>query len=75
MIKKLTPHGNSFALVIEKPILQLLNINASTPLEVRTDGANLIVSPVLDQKRAKAFQSAMEKVNKNHDKTFRTLAK
>ncbi|MDR0378915.1 MAG: AbrB/MazE/SpoVT family DNA-binding domain-containing protein [Candidatus Accumulibacter sp.] len=33
MIKTLTRHGNSYALVIDKPILELLNIAPETPLE------------------------------------------
>jgi antitoxin component of MazEF toxin-antitoxin module len=32
MIKSLTKHGNSLALVIEKPILELLGADADTPL-------------------------------------------
>ena len=30
MIKKLTKHGNSWALIIDKPVLDLLNINPET---------------------------------------------
>ena len=45
MIKKLSRHGNSLALVIDKPILELLKINADTPLEVSTDGRALIIAP------------------------------
>ena len=75
MIKKLTSHGNSFALIIEKPILQLLHISVETPLEITTDGTNLIVSPVQDGKRAKAFKAALKKINWHHGKTLRALAK
>ena len=45
MVKKLTKHGNSFALVIDRPILELLNIDIDTPLEISTDGKTLTVSP------------------------------
>ena len=38
MLKHLTKHGNSLALVIEKPVLELLNISAKTALEIITDG-------------------------------------
>ncbi len=33
MIKKLTKHGNSLALVIDRPILDLLRIDPDTPLD------------------------------------------
>lgn len=45
MIKKLTRHGNSLALVIDKPILELLNITPDTPLQITTDGQTLTISP------------------------------
>ena len=45
MVKTLTKHGNSLALVIDKPILELLKIDADTPLEITTDGTSLVVSP------------------------------
>ncbi len=73
MIKRLTTHGNSLALIIDKPILDLLNIKQKTPLEITTDGTNIIISPV-KKDRKKAFQSALSKVNKDHGKTLKKLA-
>lgn len=75
MVKKLTAHGNSAALVIDKPIMELLNITMETPLEISTDGKNLIVSPVVDSSRAKKFKAALAGVAKKHDKTFAKLAR
>ena len=43
MIKTLTSHGNSAALVIDKAILELPGISMSTPLKITTDGKSLIV--------------------------------
>ena len=74
MIKHLTSHGNSLALVIDKPVLELLRITAKTPLEINTDGRNLIISPVDDALREKKVREAMEKVNKRHAATFKALA-
>lgn len=45
MRKKLTKHGNSLALVIEKPILELLNIGPDTELEITTNGRTLTMGP------------------------------
>ncbi len=57
MIKKLTRHGNSLALVIDKPILELLNITQDTPLQITTDGQTLTISPTrnTDPKTALAY--------------------
>ena len=74
MIKKLTTHGNSMALVIEKAILDLLHITPKTPLEIATDGKNIIISPVKKEQREKTFHSALVKVNQKHGKTLKALA-
>jgi antitoxin MazE len=74
MIKHLTTHGNSLALVIEKAVLELLGINKKTPLRVSTDGSNLIISPAKDSKRDKKFREALERVNRDHGKTLKALA-
>jgi antitoxin component of MazEF toxin-antitoxin module len=75
MIKKLVSHGNSAALIIDKPILDLLKVDMETPLEVSTDGKSLIISPVESGKREKKFKTALEKINKVHGKTLHKLAK
>jgi antitoxin component of MazEF toxin-antitoxin module len=74
MTKTLTRHGNSLALVIDKPILELLNIDADTPLNVRTDGQSLVVSPVVDKREEAAFRSAMKKAHKRYGRMLKRLA-
>lgn len=74
MIKTLTKHGNSLALVIEKPVLDLLGADADTPFEVTTDGQALVLTPVHDRGRAKAFKSALEQVNRKYAKALKKLA-
>lgn len=46
MLKKLSKYGNSTALVIDKAILELLNMNESSLVKLKTDGKSLIISPV-----------------------------
>ena len=75
MTKHLTPHGNSAALIIDKPILALLNISMTTPLEISTDGRSLVISPSIEKSRQKRFSAAMDSVNTLHGKTLRKLAK
>ena len=74
MIKKLTKHGNSMALVLDKPILELLNIKPDTPLEIETDGSVLLITPVQDTRRKAKFKKAVESVNRRYAKTFSKLA-
>ena len=74
MIKRLTKHGNSMALVIDKAILDILKIEESTPLELTTDGKSLNISPVNDEKRMKKFENALRKVNKKYGKALKKMA-
>ncbi len=74
MVKHLTQHGNSAALVIDKPVLELLHITMKTPLELETDGKNLIISPLRNAKRTSRFRSALQAVNRRHGKTLKALA-
>lgn len=75
MVKQLTRTGNSFALVIDKPILELVNIDPNTPIEISTDdGKRLILSPVTDIPRRKKFRDALNWTTKKHAKTLKRLA-
>ena len=74
MVKTLTKHGNSLALVIEKPVLELLGAGAETPFDITTDGQVLILSPIKDTCRKEKFQSALDKVNARYPKALKKLA-
>ncbi len=74
MIKRLTPHGNSAALIIDKALLEILRIEMNTPLEIVTDGENLIISPVRDGSERDRVGEALEKVNARHGASLRRLA-
>ncbi len=74
MIKRLTKHGNSLALVIDRGVLELLDINADTPLSLTTDGKCLVVAPVRDAKRRELFRRTLETVNRRHHRALKRLA-
>ena len=73
MIKKLTKHGNSLVLVIDRSVLDLLKIDRETPLDVSTDGQVLIISPVRDDKRREKFQKALESANRKYGRALERL--
>jgi len=74
-MKKLTRHGNSWALVIDKPVLDLLKIDpAETPMEMTTDGDALIVSPVRDAARRRKFEAAVERTHRKFGRMYKELA-
>lgn len=74
MIKTLLKHGNSLALVIDRPVLELLQIELDTPISISTDGKTLLLSPLRDTERAEKLERIREKINKTYTSTFRKLA-
>ena len=74
MIKKLTKHGNSLALVLDRGVLDLLEIDADTPLNIKTDGKCLIITPSQTPARQKKFQAALEEGNRRYGKMLKRLA-
>ena len=74
MVKRLTKHGNSLALVIDKPILELLGIDADTPLSVTTDGRRMIIAPEADPEHQERFRAAFEKGIERYGDMLKRLA-
>ena len=82
MIKKLSKYGNTKALVIDKPILKLLNINENTRLEISTDGQSLIITPIQKGPKKsrrvspdKKMQKLFEETIKEYEPALKKLAK
>jgi len=73
MVKKLIQHGNSLALVIDKPILEMLNITSETAFELSTDGKNLILSPQIEHAQDKNILNSLEKINKRYGAVLKRL--
>jgi antitoxin component of MazEF toxin-antitoxin module len=73
MMKKLIQHGNSVALVLDKPILELLHITVDTPLEITTDGKNLILSPQKEAFTDTDIMKSLEKINKKYSSALKRL--
>lgn len=80
MIKKLTKHGNSTALIIDKSILRLLKIDNNTELTISTNGTSIIITPIKKDLKFKvseneAIQKAFEEVMKQYEPALKKLAK
>ena len=74
MVRNLVRHGDGLALVIDKPILELLKIDADTPLEIATDGKKLDILPVRDEKKRKELMEEFEKFCDKYDRMLTNLA-
>ena len=74
MQKTLIKHGNSLALVIDKPILDMLQISSDTLLEISTNGDQLLVTPCRDKSRQKKIQGSLKKINEQFKDDLKRLA-
>jgi len=73
MVKKLIQHGNSVALIIDKPILEMLKITNETTFELTTDGRNLIFSPQNESTQENDVLQSLEKINKKYGFVLKKL--
>jgi len=74
MTKHLSRHGNSLALVIDRAILDLLDMDETTPLTITTDGRSLIIVPAGGANRKREFEKAVERSLKKFGPMYRRLA-
>jgi antitoxin component of MazEF toxin-antitoxin module len=74
MSKRLTRSGNSLALVIDRPLLEALEIDADTELELSTDGDVLVVTPIRDGKRKRRVADRVAEAHEQYAGVFRRLA-
>ena len=75
MTKRLIRHGNSAALVLDRALLDLLKVEMDTPLEVTTDGRNIIISPNPSANAEVTLLEALERINKKHGSVLAKLGK
>ena len=73
MVKKLIQHGNSVAIVIDKPIMEMLNISNETIFNLSTDGKNIILSPQIELEQGKNIIASLEKINKKYGSVLKRL--
>jgi len=76
MIKKLVRHGNSRALIIDKPILEIIGADEDSSFTITTDGRSLTITPVssAEEERRLAFEYAAEEAIQRYGETFRRLS-
>ena len=76
LVRKLSKHGKSLALVIDKCILDLLGIDEDTPLVLSTDGTRLQIAPTTaDQlERHRRFSEVLEDTNRQYGEAPQALA-
>ena len=74
MVKNLIKHGNSYALVIDKPIMELLQMTPETELEVTTNGDHLVISPVRPKGRQAKLNRILDSINRDFGPALKKLS-
>jgi antitoxin component of MazEF toxin-antitoxin module len=74
MIKMLKKHGNSMALVIEKPMMEALGITAETPLQVTVNGNALVVTPANVGVGPERMKAVIKEIRKRYGPMLKRLA-
>lgn len=81
VLKKLVKVGSSYSLIIDKPIMDLLNLASTTEFEMNTDGTSLIFTPIKKEietekeKREKRINDAVKSSLERFDGLYEKLAK
>lgn len=52
MLKKLVKYGNSTALILDRAILELLNMGEGSTVKLTTDGKSLIITPAAETEKS-----------------------
>ena len=73
MAKQLIKYGDDAAIVIDKPILEMLHVSFETLFELSTDGVNLILSPQALRSQESTVLKSLEKVNKKYSSVLAKL--
>jgi antitoxin component of MazEF toxin-antitoxin module len=74
MLKKLTKTGNRLALVLDKHLLDQVEIDADTLLEVSTDGDVIVITPVRDRRRTGRLKRTVAEAHRQYGGVFKRLA-
>jgi antitoxin component of MazEF toxin-antitoxin module len=78
VLKRLTRHGNSTALVLDKTLMALLNLHPDSVVQIEVTDGKLIVTPARDEehedKRTRKFREVQQRVHARYAETFKRLA-
>lgn len=74
MRKRLTKIGNSLGVVLDRPLLERLGVDAETELEISSDGSVILIAPVRAKKRDAKLKKVTDRVFDTYAGAFKKLA-
>ena len=73
MVKTLIPVGNGLGIILDPTLLDRLQIDGRTPLEVTIENDGIVIRPVAADVQERLVDSA-KRMMEIHQETFRKLA-
>ena len=73
-LKKMIKNGNSMALVIERPLLEVLGANSNSFVKRTISGNKLILEFINEDERSKIMEEAISQSLTAHAPVFKKLA-
>jgi len=74
MRKFLTKTGNSYAIVIDRAVMELLNITPETPLKMTTNGIGFYVEPAREGVSDEQIDASMDRFYQRFGGMMKRLA-
>jgi antitoxin component of MazEF toxin-antitoxin module len=74
MIRQLKKHGNSHALVLEKPVMEALGITPESKLQVTINGRSLVITPAEVGLGREAVEESLKKLRPRYNDMLKKLA-
>jgi antitoxin component of MazEF toxin-antitoxin module len=75
MTRTLQKHGNSFALVFDKPLLDSLSMTPDVPLQVIVSGGSVIITPVHTGIPQEELKATIKRLRPRYKTMLENLAK
>lgn len=74
MVNKLSKQGNSYALELDRALLERLGIDENTPLEIRTNGRGVYFEPAGKGLESDDLDAVMQQIEDRYESVFKKLA-
>lgn len=74
MKKRLSLSGDSVAIVLDKPLLEAVGVDAGSEVDVSTNGDVIVITPVRDSGQRRKLEKILDELDDEYAGVFRRLA-
>ena len=74
MKKRLSRAGDSVAIVLDKPLLEAVGVDAGSEVDVSTNGDVIVITPVRDSGERRKLEKILDELDDEYAGVFRRLA-